>query len=55
MADASLAGLLSLPPMPFTLIAGPCLIESRDLALEVAGEVKAICDRLGIDYVFKAS
>ena len=41
--------------MPFTLIAGPCVIESRDLALEVAGQVKAICDRLGIAYVFKAS
>ena len=43
------------PRMTFTLIAGPCVIESRDLALEVAEQVKAITDRLGITYVFKAS
>ena len=41
--------------MSFTLIAGPCVIESRDLACEVAERVKAITDRLGIRYIFKAS
>ena len=41
--------------MSFTLIAGPCVIESRDLVLQVAEQVKAITDRLGIRYVFKAS
>ncbi|MCP9890764.1 3-deoxy-8-phosphooctulonate synthase [Cyanobium sp. Aljojuca 7D2] len=41
--------------IPFTLIAGPCVIESRDLVLQVAEQVKAITDRLGIRYVFKAS
>ena len=41
--------------MPLTLIAGPCVIESRELALDVADRVKAITDRLGITYVFKAS
>ena len=41
--------------MSFTLIAGPCVIESSDLALQVAEQVKAITDRLGIRYVFKAS
>ena len=41
--------------MSFTLIAGPCVIESRDLALNVAERVKAITDRLGIHYIFKAS
>jgi 2-dehydro-3-deoxyphosphooctonate aldolase (KDO 8-P synthase) len=41
--------------MPLTLIAGPCVIESRELALAVAERVKAITDRLGITYVFKAS
>ena len=41
--------------MTFTLIAGPCVIESRALALEVAERMKAITDRLGIPYVFKAS
>ena len=41
--------------MSFTLIAGPCVIESRELALEVAEHVKAIADRLGIHAIFKAS
>ncbi|MCX5959508.1 MAG: 3-deoxy-8-phosphooctulonate synthase [Cyanobacteria bacterium] len=41
--------------MTFTLIAGPCVIESRALALEVAERMKTITDRLGITYVFKAS
>jgi 2-dehydro-3-deoxyphosphooctonate aldolase (KDO 8-P synthase) len=41
--------------MTFTLIAGPCVIESRDLALEVAERVQAITASLGIRYVFKAS
>jgi 2-dehydro-3-deoxyphosphooctonate aldolase (KDO 8-P synthase) len=41
--------------MTFTLIAGPCVIESRALALEVAERMKTITDRLGLTYVFKAS
>ena len=41
--------------MSFTLIAGPCVIESRQLVFEVAEQVKEITDRLGIDYIFKAS
>ena len=43
------------PAMPLTLIAGPCVIESPALALEIAASVKTMTDRLGIDYVFKAS
>lgn len=38
-----------------TLIAGPCVIESRQLVLEVAEAVADICLRLGVQYVFKAS
>jgi 2-dehydro-3-deoxyphosphooctonate aldolase (KDO 8-P synthase) len=41
--------------MTFTLIAGPCVIESPSLALEIAERVKAISERLGIRYIFKAS
>jgi 2-dehydro-3-deoxyphosphooctonate aldolase (KDO 8-P synthase) len=41
--------------LPFALIAGPCVIESRDLCREVAASVKATCDQLGIAYIFKAS
>ena len=40
---------------PFTLIAGPCQIESRDHALSVAGQVAEICDRLGVPLIFKSS
>jgi 2-dehydro-3-deoxyphosphooctonate aldolase (KDO 8-P synthase) len=41
--------------MCFFLIAGPCVIESRDLTLEVASAIKTITDRLSIPYIFKAS
>lgn len=40
---------------PFALIAGPCVIESRDLCREIAASVKATCDEMGIGYIFKAS
>jgi 2-dehydro-3-deoxyphosphooctonate aldolase (KDO 8-P synthase) len=39
----------------FFLIAGPCVVESEELLFEVATKVSAICKRLGIAYVFKAS
>jgi len=37
------------------LLAGPCVVESRDLVHEIAGTLKAACDRLGVPFVFKAS
>ena len=40
---------------PLTLIAGPCVIENRDLVMQVAEQVSGICQELGIHYVFKAS
>jgi 2-dehydro-3-deoxyphosphooctonate aldolase (KDO 8-P synthase) len=40
---------------PFLLQSGPCQIESREHALMLAGEIAAICARLGVPYVFKAS
>lgn len=39
----------------FFLLAGPCAVENTEMPLEIAREVKAICDRLDIPYVFKAS
>lgn len=42
-------------PGAFTLIAGPCVIESEELCLEVARFLKPVCERLGIVYIFKAS
>ena len=43
------------PGNPLLLIAGPCALESEDLARRVAGEMQEICARLGLSYVFKAS
>lgn len=37
------------------LIAGPCVIESEKLCLQVASSLKAICEAAGVFYVFKAS
>jgi len=39
----------------FFLIAGPCVVESEDLVMEVAEKVSGICKNLGIPYIFKAS
>jgi 2-dehydro-3-deoxyphosphooctonate aldolase (KDO 8-P synthase) len=41
--------------LPFVLIAGPCQVESRDHALMVASNIKRICDKLGIDFIYKSS
>jgi len=43
------------PGNPLLLLAGPCVLESGELAWDIAREMKAICGRLGISYVFKAS
>ena len=40
---------------PFFLIAGPCVIESLQLQLDVAGQLKEITGRLGIPFIFKSS
>jgi len=40
---------------PFFLIAGPCVIESRDMAFETAGALKEICAELGIPFIYKSS
>ena len=39
----------------FFLIAGPCVVESRGLLQDVAGQVKTWCSELNIPYIFKAS
>lgn len=41
--------------MLFKLIAGPCAIESEEMAMDIAEKMKAITDKLGIDYTFKGS
>ena len=41
--------------LPFTLIAGPCQTESLDHSLMIASSVKVICDKLGINFIYKSS
>ena len=40
---------------PFFLIAGPCVIESEQLQMDVAGQLKGMCAALGIPFIFKSS
>jgi 2-dehydro-3-deoxyphosphooctonate aldolase (KDO 8-P synthase) len=40
---------------PLFLIAGPCVVESRQFQVDVAGRLKEICARLGIPFIFKSS
>jgi 2-dehydro-3-deoxyphosphooctonate aldolase (KDO 8-P synthase) len=40
---------------PFFLIAGPCVIEGLQLALDTAGQLKEICDKLSIPLIYKSS
>ncbi len=49
------SGVVAGTARPLTLIAGPCVIESREIVLEIAERVDLICKTLGIQYVFKAS
>lgn len=41
--------------LPFTLIAGPCQTEDRDHSMMMAENIKKICDKLGINLIYKAS
>ena len=43
------------PDRPFFLIAGPCVIESETMIIEVAGRLRDMTSTLGIPFVFKAS
>ncbi len=43
------------PDKPFFLIAGPCVIESEQLALDTAGILKEITAELGINFIYKSS
>jgi 2-dehydro-3-deoxyphosphooctonate aldolase (KDO 8-P synthase) len=43
------------PDRPFFLIAGPCVIESESLVIDVAGRLKEITSALKIPFIFKAS
>ena len=51
----TLSYLQSSPVGNFFLLAGPCVIEGEDMALDIASKVVPLCSRLGIPYVFKGS
>ncbi len=38
-----------------TLIAGPCVVEAADMCLQIGERVRAMCEKRGISYIFKAS
>ncbi|MFA6014900.1 MAG: 3-deoxy-8-phosphooctulonate synthase [Gallionellaceae bacterium] len=40
---------------PFFLIAGPCVIESEQMAIDTAGQLKEICNSLNINFIYKSS
>ena len=40
---------------PFFLIAGPCVIESEQLAIETASYLKKVCNELNINFIYKSS
>jgi 2-dehydro-3-deoxyphosphooctonate aldolase (KDO 8-P synthase) len=43
------------PDQPFFLIAGPCVIESEGLNIDVAGQLKELTTRLNVPFIFKSS
>jgi len=51
----SLCGFEIGPHQPLFLIAGPCVIESEQFALDTAGEIKTICSALKIPFIYKSS
>lgn len=40
---------------PFFLIAGPCVVESEQMAMDTAGELKALTEELGVPFIYKSS
>jgi len=50
-----LCGFVAGLDSPFFLIAGTCVIESEQLAIETAGRLKEICARLDISFIYKSS
>ena len=51
----NLCGFEAANDKPFFLIAGTCVIESEQMTLDVAGQLKEITDKLGISLIYKSS
>jgi 2-dehydro-3-deoxyphosphooctonate aldolase (KDO 8-P synthase) len=43
------------PDRPLFLIAGPCVVESEELTISIAGQLKELTGELGVPFIFKAS
>ena len=55
MTSVSLGSITFGNDKPFVLIAGPCVLESRQHAFDMCGKIKEITTRLGIPMVYKSS
>ena len=55
MKHVELADIVIGNDCPLTVIAGPCALESAGMGQDIAGTVKAACDAVGAQYIFKAS
>ncbi len=56
MQEVAIAqGIVAGPERPLLVIAGPCVIESRELCMEIARTTRDVCAHLGLPFVFKAS
>lgn len=56
MTQANITDTLAIgDQLPLALIGGPCVIESEDFTLKMADEIKQVCDRLSIPFIFKSS
>jgi len=55
MTDVQVGNVIFGNTQPFALISGPCQMESRAHALDMAGSLKEICGKLGIGLVYKSS
>ncbi|MDN5871808.1 MAG: 3-deoxy-8-phosphooctulonate synthase [Nitrococcus sp.] len=55
MAAFELCGFTVGLDRPLFLIAGPCVVESEQLALDSAGELKEICQELAVPFIYKSS
>ncbi|MDR1365005.1 MAG: 3-deoxy-8-phosphooctulonate synthase [Holosporales bacterium] len=55
MQSVTVGGFEVANDKPFVFIGGPCVIESLDHSLRMCCEIKSVCERLGVDYIFKSS
>ena len=55
MKAMELCGFKAGLDQPLFLIAGPCVVESRELAFDTAGQLQEMCARLGVPFIYKSS